>query len=210
MIALPIIALGANASQPDTEPFSRFWNIRIGDVIMIAAIFLAPIFALWAQWKLQLRHEIRRQRMKIFSTLMATRLTALDVAHVQSLNLIDVVFSDKDEQDEQVRSAWSAYLAQLNLSRPTEQTQAQQWDTRREDLLATLLAKIGKPLGFDMDFTEYKSKAYHPSGLADNWNESTEIRKAFLAVMRGQPLKMDITSLPAQAPPPPPPAVNRR
>jgi len=93
---------------------------------MIAAIFLAPIFALEVQWRLQLRHEIRQQRLKIFSTLMATRLTTMDVVHVQSLNLIDVVFSDKNGDDEQVRSAWGVYLAHLNSPRQTENPQAQQ------------------------------------------------------------------------------------
>ena len=67
-----------------------------------------------------------------------------------------------------------------------------------------MLAKIGAPLGYDLDFTEYKSRVYHPSGLAENWNENYEIRKAFLAVLRGQPLKMDIMSFPAQPTPPPP------
>ena len=58
----------------------------IGDVIMIAAIFLVPIFALWAQWQLQLRHERRQQRVRIYATLMSTRHTALDIEHVKALN----------------------------------------------------------------------------------------------------------------------------
>jgi hypothetical protein len=80
-----------------------------------------------------------------------------------------------------------------------------------QDLLSTLLSKIGKPLGFDLDFTEYKRKVYHPSGLREDWLENYEIRKGWLAVLRGQPLKMEITSFPAQPTPPPnPTAVTTR
>jgi hypothetical protein len=194
----------------------KFWEIRIGDVIMIAAVILAPISALWIQWQLQLRQGRLEAKRRIFRTLMATRSTSLDVNHVQSLNMIDVEFSSGSTEDREIRTAWQNYLDYLNTPQPQDQIGAHQWGMTRLDVLATLLSKMGKPLGYDFPFTDYKNKTYQPTGLADNWNDSVEIRRGVLAMLNGKPLKMDVTSLPAQptvsqpaAAIPPPNARNR-
>ena len=198
LVALPVF--GAEGAQPNIEPLARFLNIRVGDIIMIVAVFCSPLFALWAQWRLQLRRERRDQRMRMFKTLMATRATALDINHVQSLNMIDVEFSKSDPTDTAIRDAWKTYHAHLNAPRPQEEMPGRQWDDNQRDYLAQLLSKMGKSLGYNFDFTYYKSGAYHPSGLGDNWNEMEQIRKRWLAVLNGEPLHMAITSIPQVQP----------
>ena len=212
IVALPVVALQLHPTTvPDVEPFSRFWNIRIGDVIMIVAVFFAPLFALWAQWRLQLRRQGHEQRLRIYKTLMATRATPLDVNHVQSLNMIDVEFSKNDSTDTGIRGAWETYRAHLNVPRPTnDEAQARQWDDKRRDFLAQLLSNIGKSLGYNFDFTYYKDGAYHPTGLGDNWNENEQIRKRLLAILNGEPLNMAVISLPVPPQPPAPPSVPSR
>jgi hypothetical protein len=213
MIGLPCLLVAADTPSPvaSLEPLSRFWNVRIGDIIMIFAVFFAPLFALWAQWRLQLRRESRDQRIRIFKTLMATRATALDINHVQSLNMIDVEFSKNNEPNTAIREAWRTYHEHLNVPRPMQdEMQGRRWDDNQRDFLAQMLSKIGKSLGYSFDFTYYKRGAYHPSGLGDNWNEMEQIRKRWLAVLNGEPLKMAITSFPAQpAPPADPPQVQQ-
>ena len=69
-----------------------FWTLRIGDVITILAVLLAPYFAVHIQWRIQRRKEKQDRKLWISRTLMATRATPLAVDHVQALNVIDVEF----------------------------------------------------------------------------------------------------------------------
>jgi hypothetical protein len=143
VVYLPLLLMAAD-SQPQPaslEPLSRFWNVRIGDVIMIFAVFLAPLFALWAQWRLQLRREGRDQRIRIFKTLMAARATPLDINHVQSLNMIDVEFSKGTAADTAIRGAWETYRNHLSVARPMEEVQGRQWDDNQRDFLSQLLRR---------------------------------------------------------------------
>ena len=74
--------------------------MKLSDVLMIAAVLLAPVVAVQVQkWLEQYRAERERQ-LRIFKTLMATRATGLSHDHVQALNLIDLEFQgDRFKED---------------------------------------------------------------------------------------------------------------
>jgi hypothetical protein len=79
--------------------------IALATAVMIWAVFQAPK----SVWKLQLKQEAHERRMRIFRTLMSTRGNALHSEYVEALNLIDLEFSEPEEQD--IRNAWKDYLA---------------------------------------------------------------------------------------------------
>jgi hypothetical protein len=89
-------------------------NITISDGLIILATVAGPILAVQAQKWVERATEKRRQRLLIFTTLMTTRATRLAADHVQALNMIDLLFSDKNTKDKTVLDAWRLYSDVLN------------------------------------------------------------------------------------------------
>jgi hypothetical protein len=85
-----VLAQSPQPPAPTIEPLYRFWNIRIGDVVMIVAVLVTPFAASWVRWRLELRREARDRKMTIFRTVMANRMTSIAVEDVRALNVIDV------------------------------------------------------------------------------------------------------------------------
>lgn len=179
---------------------SQFWTIRIGDVITIAAVLLAPLLAVQVQWRLQLWREKRERKVWTFKTLMATRGTPIAIQHVQALNMIDVEFDGKNQEETAVRERWKVYLDFLstpfdwaNATDVVKQTRTEQTN----DKLAELLQKMGKLLGYHFDTVYLKKHVYVPVGHHENESIENIMRKALARVLAGlQPLKMDVVSLP--------------
>jgi hypothetical protein len=155
---MPLFAL-------ETTGTIGFWTIRIGDVIMILAVVLAPFVALWAQWHLQLRKEAQSRRLWVFKTLMATRASSMDVNHVQALNMIDVEFESSSKMDTEVRHAWKTYLDHLYTDQGTTPEATGVWNAKSSDFLAELLTKMRNALGYKFDFTYVKGRAYIPMNI---------------------------------------------
>ena len=164
--------------------------------VMIWAVYVAPQKAFEAQWTLQQREESRKRRLRIFTTLMATRGNILHYRHVEALNLIDLEFSEPSEIN--IRDAWKAYLdhlgtygvdeAQETDSEKAKQLQNQR-EERRKDLLAELLQKMGAGLGYGFDFTYLKGRAYYPQGHENEAEEQTAVRKGLIQLLwKGRPL----------------------
>jgi len=167
-----------------------FWNIRASDIllvlatlitsgVMIWAVVQAPKWAVKIQWNLQLMKEDRDRRLTIFKTLVATRATPVDFRHVQSLNMIDVEFSSKSEEDVGIRNAWKEYLDALNNH--VDFDTAPQLEKRR-DLLAELLQRMGRALNYDFDFAFLKRNVYYPQGHEDDAMTGLKMRGACQAL----------------------------
>jgi hypothetical protein len=163
--------------------------------VMIWAVYAAPQKALEIQWKLQLRDAAQKRRLEVFRTLMATRGNILHFRHVEALNLIDVDFSDQSEKD--IRDAWKVYLDHLmTASAGDQETEEEkrkalrnQWQQRRQDLLAELLQKMGVQLGYGFDFTYLKGRAYYPQAHGTVVEEEGELRRGLIQMLwKGRPL----------------------
>jgi len=72
------------------------------EVINLIALVVGPLFAVIVGQKLQIRKEVREDKMKIFRTLMVSRAYPWTQNMVDALNMIDIVFVD----DIPVRNAW--------------------------------------------------------------------------------------------------------
>jgi hypothetical protein len=106
-------------------------DIELKDWLVICATLLSPVIAVQVTEFLNRRRQSREEQLRIFRTLMATRASTLDVAHVQALNTIDVVFSGRSIKQEAVRRQWKQYLDHLNdTNYPREH-----WETKRKELL---------------------------------------------------------------------------
>jgi hypothetical protein len=126
------------ASDTQSVNPDDFLTIKIGDVIMICAVFLAPIFALWGPVAITTpARETTATDENLHDP--ATRQTALDAEHVKVLNMIDVEFAGNGPRDREIRAVWGSYLAQLNIPVPPPGPANQHWETQRVDLLSMLL-----------------------------------------------------------------------
>ena len=80
--------------------------MTIADWLMIVVVLLAPLIAVQVQKWLESWNEKSERKRKIFETLMTTRATRLDPAHVAALNMIDFVF----DKDKSINEKWREYL----------------------------------------------------------------------------------------------------
>jgi len=171
------------------------------DWIIVLATLLSPVIAVQVTEFIGRRRQKREEQLRIFRTLMATRASTLDPAHVQALNSIDVIFTRRSASEEVVRRQWKQYLDHLNDKEYPRST----WDSRRRELLVELLDSMGKCLGFDFDKTHLKTQAYYPQGYGDLENDQGTIRKSLIEILSGKrPLPMWVANIPNQAPTPPP------
>lgn len=172
---------------------ATFFVMDLKDWLVVLATLLSPVIAVQVTEFLGRRRQVRDEQLRIFRTLMATRASTLEIAHVQALNTIDVVFSGKSAEQEAVRRQWKQYLDHLNdKTYPREH-----WETRRKELLVDLLDTMGQHLGFNFDKTHLKNQSYYPQGYGDLEAEQAALRRATFEVVSGKrPLPMWVTNLP--------------
>lgn len=183
-----------NRTKPNMSS-ATFFVLDLKDWLVVIATLLSPVIAVQVSEFLGRRRQVRDEELRIFRTLMATRASTLDIAHVQALNTIDVVFSGKSAKQEAVRRQWKQYLDHLNdKNYPREH-----WETRRKELLVELLDTMGQHLGFNFDKTHLKNQSYYPQGYGDLEIEQAALRRATFEVVSGKrPLPMWVSNLPPQ------------
>lgn len=153
------------------------------DWIMIAAIFLGPIFAVLAAEKIRLSQESRNRKVTLFRSLMSTRASALAPSHVEALNLIDIEFDSKNRKEKAVLEAWKLYHAHLN-DQSYEDTEA--WMKRTELLLVDLLHAMSLCLGYPFDKAHIKNSSYYPKGYGEIEMDQIRTRKGLASLLDGK------------------------
>ncbi len=101
----------------------------------IIAILLSPVTAVLISIWVQDRREKRQQKKFIFSSLMSTRHQIVSDEIVRALNMIDVVFHDK----EKVRKLWHEYYDMLynrGIDNPTG------WEQQKTKKLELVLCRF--------------------------------------------------------------------
>lgn len=182
-------------------------SVDVKDWLIVIATLLSPLIAVQVTKWLERRRQARDEQVRVFKTLMATRAANLDARHVESLNVIDVVFHSDNRQQIEIRRLWKQYLDHLNDRAYPRET----WGVRRVELLVELLHSMATFLGFDFDKTHIKNQAYFPEGYGDLENDQIANRKALREILTGQrPLPMWVVNIPAQQPPAARPAEESR
>lgn len=163
------------------------------DWAIVFATLLAPLFAVQVSQFLERRRQKRNEQLRVFTLLMATRAATLDPRHVESLNLIDVVFHGDGKSEVEIRRFWKQYLDHLSDKNYPRDT----WGVRRVELLVDLLHAIACHLGFDFDKTHIKNQAYYPEGYGTLEDDQAVIRKALAETLSGiRPLSVSLANLP--------------
>ena len=109
------------------------FGIRLEGWLVIAAVILGPILALWAQRYSERRRDERTRKLWLFRELMATRTMWLSGRHVEALNHIDLEFNPKKKADANVLTAWKTYLDALSNTPEEDAQRAAARYVQRED-----------------------------------------------------------------------------
>jgi len=160
--------------------------MTISDGLIIIAIMIAPFLAVFAQRQIDLWREQRQRKLWVFKTLMATRGRTLSPEHVQALNMIELEFKKSSEKP--ILLAWKEYHDHLN-SYPREgenqKERAALWTQRTDELLATLLIKMGKAFAYDFDTVQIRKGVYSPEGHATTEFELQLLRRFVIEWLAG-------------------------
>jgi hypothetical protein len=146
----------------------------------IFAIYYGPISALKIQRELDEEREARNRKLQIFKTMMSYRVIRLAPNYVQSLNLIDIEFTANNDREKAVREAWKELndLYANYKSTPNAEDKA-------NDLNATLLAAMGKCLGYEFDKVYLRKGGYYPEFLYNVEAEQHTLRHLLLELLDG-------------------------
>jgi hypothetical protein len=158
------------------------WGLKTSEWITIAAIVLGPILAVATQLWMQSRKEHREDKLWVFETLMSFRATWIAPGFVRALNSVNVVFYDNKGVTDKLQELVSTLVLAGNAGDnfPPELLD------KCKDLLAEMLAKMGKELGFEFDHTQIKDTAYYPRGHEILAASEFALREKGIAVLEGR------------------------
>jgi hypothetical protein len=149
---------------------------------MIVAVVIGPIVAVVIADRNRKNSESNERREHVFRSLMATRSSNLSPSHVESLNLVDVLFQDGTKHGNRVVDQWKLYLDHLNDTNYPRDS----WGTKRHELLVELLYEMSGYLKYSFDKSHIKKGTYYPSGYSEAENETIETRKLWLSILRDE------------------------
>ena len=165
------------------------------DTAVVIATVAGPILAVQAQKYLERLRERKREKQRVFNTLMATRVNRMSTEHVEALNRIELAFYGgwlaQAGRNKRVVDAWVAYNTNLNIPLDDRNTFA-----KRNDLFTELLYQMSQGLGYKFTQTYIKNSCYRPSGHVDVENELDLIRKNLLLVLTGK-AHLSVASVPS-------------
>lgn len=168
------------------------------ETIMAIAVVTGPIAAvlisLWQTNRIAKKGEERKRKEDLFKTLMATRATRLSQEHVRALNLIDVVFTKKEQG---ILDAWKVYLDCLTphgteIGHPNPQALIE----RRDDLFVEMLHEMAASLGYTFDRVLLKRQAYSPVAHGETEKLQQTTLQGFAKVFSdGKPIPITLKPL---------------
>ncbi|WP_316900408.1 DUF6680 family protein [Pseudodesulfovibrio indicus] len=154
----------------------------VTNVIMILAVIVGPIFAVWVGRILESSKDKRRRQERVFTTLMSTRGSGLNPAHVEALNLIDVEFASTKALDVDIRDHWRLYLNNLSDT-AFAQVHNDAWSQENKKRLVDLLHVISKRLNYKVDKAQIESGAYLPVHFKNVQRDNDTIRFAIASML---------------------------
>ena len=181
-------------------PELMLWGIKAEGWAVVLATIVGPIAAVMiTRWRDRVTATLDR-RTAIFRTLMATRNLTINFDHVAALNQIELEFYGVKN----IESAWMAYIRHLDSGLPRDReptrTERESWDSTRADLLAKLLAVIGKQLGYNMSEIDIRNGGYAPEGWRYRDLRSDAIQEYILDIAASKrSIPVAVYSPPAQS-----------
>ncbi len=181
--------------------------MKTSDLLMIAAMLIAPLAALQVQIWLETYRAYARRQGEVFRMLMMTRAARTSPVHIEALNRIDLEFYGRPsifrkrwqtKAERKVIEEWRAYHSHLNLPAPEGDTSA--FSQKRTDLFIALLSAISKAAGYsEFDNTHLTNMWYSPKLYADIDNDQALIREGLVGVLSGETALTVRLDMPADA-----------
>lgn len=155
-------------------------------VAIVTATVAGPILAVYAS---DLRAEHRRtdgNKLRVFETLMATRGARMQLEHVSALNRIELAFPRLSHPN--VVDAWELYLKHLGNddSQSQDKDIYRMWEDKANDLFLDMLQIMAQDLKIPFSKTSIKYNAYYPIGYSRVENETHELRRLLLELLRNE------------------------
>lgn len=166
-------------------------SLKPADWVIVTATLLGPILAVQAQKFVEGVRLHREAKLRVFTTLMATRTARLSSSHVEALNMIDVsfygrvVFGQRKQSRTElaVVRKWAEYVDSLT---PHASFTDERSFERRYELFIDLLAAMAADLDFDFDRVTIKKHGYSPMAHGDLERDQTAIRDGVLKILDGR------------------------
>ena len=178
--------------------------MTISDGLMVIAVLLAPLVAVYVQSHIELMREKNKRKANIFHTLMATRAARVSPEHVQALNRIDIEFYGRkilgffkyqSGSEKIVVETWKTYLDHLNT--PYADEEFKNWLSKGDDFLTDLLYAMAEALGYHFDKVHLKKGVYFPKAHGDQEGFQLFIRDSLVKIFKGeQAIPMKVVSFP--------------
>jgi hypothetical protein len=156
------------------------WTISIADVAIILATLLGPILAIQAQKYLERGRELKRRRVDLFRTLMATRATPTSPIHVEALNTVPIDFYGSSSKLKLISSKWKLYRNHLN-----KDYSSPGWNEEKVRLFVDLLHEMAAYLGYEFNAVEIENEAYIPLAHSTMEADQEAIRKGLAQLLSG-------------------------
>lgn len=182
-LSIKTIQLKSESSKEDTKLYIQIQDRKMtnSEIIMTFAVLLAPIIAVQVSQYIDRKRQTKQEKMKLFKTLMSTRATNMEKAHVEALNMIDVAFYSSNKKDNAVVSQWKIYLDHLNDGIYPRTS----WDSKRKEIFVDLMFIMADSLGFEFDKSHINKTSYYPSGHGEIAGDQFQIRKGLLSLIKG-------------------------
>jgi hypothetical protein len=165
------------------------------DWVLVVAMIIAPLFAVQVQKWIERFRERKGKKLRIFNTLMSTRMARVSPNHVDALNMIDIEFYHSGlfrftrewKKDKAVIDAWRSYLDHLNSlgENPTE-VQTQTLVTRKDELFIDPLYEISQAVGYEFDKVNLKHSIYSPKAHGTDEMEQRIVREGLVSILSGK------------------------
>src|SRR3989304_256833 len=145
--------------------------------IGIIAVMLSPLIAVLISDRLEKMREKRRDKVQLFSTLMATRHLPFNFEAVRAQNMIDTVFYNCPD----VTRLWREYFEMLSNQGLNNELG---WKQRNKKNLE-MLQKMGAVLGYGNALSHLDiDRVYYPEGIANQIVRSELIANELLRVLQ--------------------------
>lgn len=128
----------------------------------LVVLIVGTIIVYWLTNTLCATFERRKQRLRVFETLVASRGDPLSDNHIQAINVIPVVFNGTDKDDSQIRDALDKYLKHLDRDQD-DPSPAEVFNRAKqtEELLDNLIFIMSQVLDYKYD-KAYLNMRYYP------------------------------------------------
>jgi hypothetical protein len=145
---------------------------------IVIATFAGPIGAVIVTRWIDKKRALQNRQLDVFRALMRTRKNAIQLDHVNALNLVEIEFHNV----EPVLSAYRDLMRHINSGGVADE----QWITKHRSFLTKLLSAMATHLGYKIQQLDVFEGGYYPSGWGQESEQQLAMRLGLLELLSGK------------------------